>query len=199
MGYAEAIDAVEHIAVLLSQWGPQTGTYRLARELSALAQSELITAQQRLEQMANIETASGVWLDHIGDRLGFPRPFVDDSSGKLSFAGGGDLGFDRGRLHSVNPALSLNVPLGDGFYRSMLAARGMALRSGGSQAELEAIAAVLWSDGAVLTTTSAAGEPDAILFTVTETRAGFYDLTTGDAAPLLLGLPLGVTVTFAEA
>ena len=199
MGYAEAIDAVEHIAVLLSKWGPQTGTYRLARELSALAQTELIAAQQDLEQMANVETARGVWLDHIGERLGFPRPYVDDSTGKLSFVGGGDLGFDRGRLYSVNPALATNVPLGDDFYRSMLSARGLALRSGGSQAELEAIAAVLWTGGAVVTKTSAAGEPDAILFTVTETRAGFYTLTTGDAAPLLLGLPLGVTVTFAEA
>ena len=198
MGYSDAIDAAAHVALLIDQWAPDTAVYALTREVLGLAQAEMVAPQQRLEMMANTGTAEGVWLDYIGERLGFARPFVDNQTGKFGFRGSDGVGFDQGRFHSANPALGSSDPIGDNFYRRLLQARGRALRSAATPAEIDAIGDDLWSGGAVWTAGATPGDPS-LSASVDEDSTSFYELTTGDAAAALLGLPVGVTVTITRA
>ena len=79
-------DTESKIRLLISQWsGTSTGT--LVEGLLRLANEQLVQPLADLERQSDVDTANGLWMDYIGERLGFPRPLTtpDYSDPTLDF------------------------------------------------------------------------------------------------------------------
>ena len=201
MVFADRIQPRGDTRLLIAQWrSSQTWPRRLTEELLSFIDTEIVTPAIELERQFNVATASGYFLDLIGKRLLFPRPRVADS-GTTFFGferGTSDSkddvrSFDQAPFHTVNPFLRISQPLGDEQYRRMLQARGIAVRSNGTIADIESAAARLWSGGGVVS----AATSTSFTLTATESDESYFAMTTSkEYAGLLLGLPAGVSVTF---
>lgn len=90
-----------------------------------------------LEERRNIDNARGVWLDHIGQRLGLVRPSVSVplAGDRFGFDDAG-VGFDQAPLRS-EVVTEMMRPLDDDSYRLLIKARGITVLSSGTLAELE--------------------------------------------------------------
>ena len=114
-----------------------------------LLQSSIITPLSKLERMMNIDLADGIWLDRIGERLGFPRPIGDWVVGGYETFGFGpdDTGFDQAPFNSVTPYRWYRPAISDDLYRALLHGRARTLRFAPTRANLiETVRAVLGED-----------------------------------------------------
>ncbi len=115
-----------NVNLLLSQWQNSPQLKAVIQSFLDLAESHI---QQPLAALANqrrIDTASGVWLDYIGGRLGVSRPLVTDSTvfARLGFTPAG-VGFRQARFAGASPVSEPKVDLGDPAYRRLLRARAI--------------------------------------------------------------------------
>ena len=141
MTYAERIDTAANAALLLQQWRDTPRLRALAEALLGIIDEELLKPLAVLEGQMGLDTAQGVWLDHIGARLGLPRPAtLSTDFDFFGFDGSGGVGFDQGLLTSVNPALSPRVPVGDDYYRRLIGLRVETILGNGTVQSLESAA-----------------------------------------------------------
>ena len=111
--------------------------------LNQLIQDELIDAAEALESNASVLTAEGVWLDLIGQRINFPRPFFPpDQFTTFGFDDNG-LGFDQGPFATGETA---NQPVSDTLYRQWLIAKGGSLLIDGTLASLNSVVQAAFDD-----------------------------------------------------
>ena len=90
--------------------------------------------------MTRIETADGMWLDFIGERLDIPRPATMSTDyAYFGFDGSGGVGFDQGPIATVIEALLPRVPVGDEYYRVALRMRSGELLADASVPGLEGV------------------------------------------------------------
>ena len=117
--------------LLASQW---QNSPRLIAAVDApiqAVQEEFIDALDALEVQRDVATATGVWLDYLGTRVGLKRPSVPDASAnEFGFEGSGT-GWDRAPFHGSSTVGALQ-PLPDETFRRFVQARGRLVLSNGS-------------------------------------------------------------------
>ena len=118
----EGVDVRENRRLLIQQWR-ETRLDDVVRARLTEAQTKVVEVLRYVEQAASVDTAEGVWLDHVGARLGLPRPYVPAMD--LVWFGFDDAGvsFGMASLRSDLEALTVLAPLGDACYRDLLRAR----------------------------------------------------------------------------
>ena len=138
---SEAIDAAEKVQLLIGQWraGAGTGLSDFMRELLSIVDAELVQPLVQIEAGASLDTAEGIFLDYIGERLGFSRPTQDDTNiERFGYRDSGGKGFDQAPFYTIDPQAVGRVPVGDEEYRSALRARAQALLGAANRTSLTA-------------------------------------------------------------
>ena len=107
----------------------------IVERINAIIQTELIDPVDDLEKQLSILTATGIWLDYIGNKIKYPRPLVTvDEAIWFGFDGAG-LGFDQAPF---TPTGTTTVGISDDSYRALLIIRGGQLLTDGSIPSLSA-------------------------------------------------------------
>ena len=114
----------DRLDLLISQWVPNEKINDLLRRHYELIDDEFVHTLIVMEDMRELQTAFGVWLDYIGRRLGMDRPRTDQlraESPRIGFDGVTlARGFDQAPFQTVNNLYIPQVPVGDEVYRLML-------------------------------------------------------------------------------
>ena len=138
---ASRIDIDTNAELLVQQWRRAPRMKALVEAVLGVVHDHLVEPLTDIEGRVRIETADGVWLDYIGERLELPRPATNLANfAFFGFDGSGGVGFDQGPMATVNEALSPRVPVGDVYYRSLLHMRAEALLADASLPQLESAA-----------------------------------------------------------
>ena len=118
----DGIDVRTNRDLLIQQWR-ETRLDDVMRERLAEVQTKVVEVLRYLEDAGSVETAQGVWLDYIGERLGIPRPFIPATG--ITWFGFDDAGatFGGASLRSDLAGLTVLAPLGDACYRDLMRAR----------------------------------------------------------------------------
>lgn len=94
----------------------------LIDSINSIIQDDLVQPSCDIEKQSSILTATGIWLDYIGDRLKYPRLRIaeDDTTLWFGFDGHG-FGFDQ---QVFTPGVDSTVGIDDESYRALLIVRG---------------------------------------------------------------------------
>ena len=119
------IDITENSKWLAIEY-QDTNVQDLLNEINVIAQNKLALALNEFNQVFNISTATGVWLDFIGYKLGvFERPSVPADPGLFfGFAGSGGTGFNQANFIATSED---TIPIGDDDYRQFLLVKAQQL------------------------------------------------------------------------
>ena len=169
---AELLDGARIRNRLISQYRQGDTTLdTLTREVWEVIEQQVIAPLQTLEEMRDIDSARGIWLDRIGRRIGLPRPLSSEEYDRLGFDGGGDgvVGFDQGAFESTSALLSGLRGLGDGVYRPLMRAAAHALITNGSATDIERCLRLAFPDAQKIEVAPAA----------TESLTGTQDISFG--------------------
>ena len=173
--------------LLIGQWREATKLNRLIEVLLDIYNRENIIPRQRLEMMRNVDTAVGVWLDYIGERLGVQRPAITASVYQDTFGfDRAGVGFDQARFGDIEE-LEFKTPMGDSDFRRMVKARGHYVTSSGLLGEFVEAAREIDSTATVTDNLD-------MTATVTTARARLMELALEYNC---LPKPVGVRVTIA--
>ena len=128
------ITAEANVALLITQWRESAKMVALMRGLHELIDVELVQPLKDMEDMRNIDLAVGVWLDCIGERLGFPRPYVQmPATARFGFEGVTiAVGFNQAPFRSVLLEQFDLTPIIDRVYRNCLKVWAGALLASGT-------------------------------------------------------------------
>lgn len=97
--------------------------------INNIIQDDLIDAADDIEKQSSILTATGIWLDHIGKRLIYPRPKIAISEAIWFAFDDVGVGFDQAPF---GPDGDIAVGIADESYRGLLIIRGGQLLTDGS-------------------------------------------------------------------
>ncbi len=131
--------------LLIQQHSERPNIVALIDRIDEIIQNELCDAATELETQFSVLTATGVWLDRIGERFGLPRPFLAaDEITTFGFDSNGT-GFDQQPF--TDETDDTGVPVADSFYRQLIIARGGQLITDGSVPSMDAILQAAFGDG----------------------------------------------------
>lgn len=134
---AQRIDATAIADLRVSQWDDAPRLQALISELLGVVTDSLTDPLAYLERQLRPTTAEGVWLDHVGDRVGCIRPTIDDDAiERFGFDQAG-VGFDQAPFSTVQDELVPQVAVGDAYYRCFVDFCARAALSDGSVGSLE--------------------------------------------------------------
>ena len=109
------------VALLISQWRDNDKMAALVRGLFDVIDRRLLQPTSALENMRSLDLAEGVWLDYIGERLGFPRPYVNTPNVQyFDLAPGSGVGFNQAPFRSRIVDTFNLTPVVDSAYRNIL-------------------------------------------------------------------------------
>ena len=108
--------------LFISQWKTAPNLRALLKIWLDVLDEEITQPLEELERMRSLDTAMGIYLDYLGERLGVQRPFILSSAETLARFNTQDAGFEHGRFSAL-AALESREPLNDETYRSFLKAR----------------------------------------------------------------------------
>ena len=113
------VDVTDHLDIVIGEWQDSTSLLTFMRGVVnedgvvqsdadgnvlggvlQLLQGEIGDVLKYLDTTLNIDLAAGVWLDYLGRRLGFPRPFVSDAGIVYFGFEGSGVGFDQAIMRS---------------------------------------------------------------------------------------------------
>ena len=175
-------DVTGRVDLLIAQYREAPKFTRVVALLLGLLQREAIDLLDRLAASIDPDTAEGVTLDWLGERLGVNRPRIEDPNA-FGFDSAGT-GFDRGRFVSLRIVFGALLPLSDEWYRRVLKARSLYLRSGTSIADVNACLDQLFDSGYLVDVNlsgASAGEPmGAVQYRVRESHLRFFRLINDD-------------------
>lgn len=126
------------IQLLISQWAGATNLRAVVQAFLDVAHEQLEDAFAKIQQNLNLETAEGVWLDYLGERLGLPRPATTSAGAVFGFDDSG-VGFDQARIRDQFDLEPL-APIADELYRRLLRARAISLLATGTIREVRSAA-----------------------------------------------------------
>ena len=145
----DVVDVTQYADLLISQYRSASRLRAFVEANLDIIQDEIIGPLSGLEYERHIDFAVGRWLDFIGIRLGLPRPnrLLTDTR----FFGFGR-GLDRGTFgevpfYSRAAELEALLPLDDVWFWSLLRGRAIAIRSGTSAVDIEAVCNAVFSGG----------------------------------------------------
>ena len=128
---AKRIDVHANAGLLIQQWQQAPRMRALVDALQGVVDDHLVKPMGDMEERLRIDTAEGVWLDFIGERLMLPRPATMSTAyAFFGFHGSDGVGFGQGPFSTVVEALSPRVSVGDAYYRRLLMMRAEALLAG---------------------------------------------------------------------
>jgi hypothetical protein len=177
--------------LIIAQYRNSPKLVNLISTFCDIVQADLIDAANQLALEAAVNTASGVWLDRIGERVGLDRPGVPSTETKIFGFNGADdtVSFNQGRFASIGEDPNY-IPVDDATYRIYLIARGGELLTDGSQPDLSRIAAAAYGNATYL---------DEQNMATTIILSGVADEVVIVAAQIgLLPKPAGVSITAIE-
>ncbi len=115
----------------LSEWlaidYKNTNLSKLLDDINAVPQSKLVDVMNQYAGYFNIDTATGVWLDYVGYRLGVQmRPSLPITNQDIAFGfeGSDGVGFDQDPFVSD---IQDSIPLSDEYFRPFLKTRAAQL------------------------------------------------------------------------
>ena len=137
------------LALLIDQWSDKPNLRAIIQIWLDINKNHILDAIDDLKEMADVDTAEGVWLDYIGIRLGVNRPSVDSATtlteeailafgfssldGSMkSGVGFGQAPFDFSKASTSQSFLDDRTQLGDQSYRKLVKSRGWYVRSTGT-------------------------------------------------------------------
>lgn len=135
--------------LIISQYRNSPKLVSLLNSFCTIVQSDLIDAANQLALEASIDTASGYWLDRIGDRVSLVRPGLP---GTIFFGFRGvetARGFNQARFKGQGEDPTF-VPVSDATYRMYLKAKGASLLTDGTQPDLSRISAAAYGNAIYL-------------------------------------------------
>ena len=141
------IDLPSHLDLMVSQWDDATRLRALIANKLDLKNDFLVRPLAYLELQRSINSAEGVFLDHIGDLLGLPRPRIATTTFEQFGFATDTTAFEQGPFASSNPFLIETVAVSDQYYRPMVRARGLTVRSGTTLPEIQAVVELLFDEG----------------------------------------------------
>ncbi len=111
--------------LFISQWQNSPRLRAVADIFLDVLDEYVQRPKNEIQKMLALNTAQGVWLDHLGERLGLARPTAESSDSVFGFDESGSA-FDRSRMSDVR-ALEPLAPIGDELYRRLIRAKIHAL------------------------------------------------------------------------
>ncbi len=135
--------------LIISQYRNSPKLVSLIDTYCKIVQADLIDATEQLALEAVIDTASGYWLDRIGDRIGLVRPGLPAT---IFFGFRGveiARGFNQARFKGEGEDPSF-VPVSDATYKIYLRAKGASLLTDGSQPSLSRVSALAYGNAIYL-------------------------------------------------
>lgn len=116
----------------------------IVERINSIIQTDLIDPVDDLEKQLSILTATGIWLDYIGNKILYPRPqVVVDDTIWFGFDGAG-MGFDQAPF---TPTGDDTAGIDDESYRVLLIIRGGQLLTDGSIPSMSAIVDAAFGEG----------------------------------------------------
>lgn len=116
----------------------------IVERINSIIQTELIDPVDDLEKQISILTATGIWLDYIGNKILYPRPqVVVEDVIWFGFDEAG-FGFDQSPFA---PTGADTVGIDDESYRMLLVIRGAQLLTDGSIPSMSAIVDAAFGEG----------------------------------------------------
>lgn len=173
--------------LIIAQYRNSPRIVSLIKSFCDIVQVDLIDAADQLALEAAVTTASGFWLDLIGERVSLARPGLPSDETKIfGFDGQDDsVGFDQGRFLDAGEDPTF-IPVDDATYRQFLIARGGELLTDGTQPDLSKVAALAFGSATYL---------DNLDMTTTIILSGITDEVAILAAQIgLLPKPAGVGI-----
>ena len=110
------------VDLLISQWRGAPNLRALTQIWLDVLDEEVAQPRATLDRMRSLDTAVGVYLDYLGERLGVLRPQVPSTSETLARFDQTGTGFEHGRFAALAQLEALE-PLDDDRYRALLMAR----------------------------------------------------------------------------
>ena len=136
--------------LLIGQWRDSTKLKQLIDIGLESYKFYVLDSLDYLRRQQRIETAEGVYLDYIGERMGIIRPYITQSltDDRFGFAPG-TFGFDQAPFKG-GPNTDIANALSDIEFRKILRARGILLFGDGSLDTLERASLALDEDAIVI-------------------------------------------------
>ena len=124
--------------LLIGQWKNDPIMRAFVDSFTAQAREEIQKAIEDLERMRNVETAEGIWLDYIGERVGLKRPYASGAGtdSRFGFDDAG-IGFDQAPFQG-DEEFDTTFPLPDVLYRRFIKARTVSLFTRGTVGDFSA-------------------------------------------------------------
>lgn len=110
-------------SLLITQYRDSPNLKTFIGVLLAAVENKLMRATQEIERMRDIDSAEGVWLDYIGERMGVTRPLINSNDSTFGFDLAGS-GFNQDRIKD-SVEFDSKVLSGDEIYRKILKARSV--------------------------------------------------------------------------
>ena len=133
-----------NVDLLIQQYEADSNFRQLVDGLNQLICDELQQPLIDLGTQQSVLTATGIWLDRIGERFEVPRPFLFNGTfSNFGFQDNG-LGFDQAPFAS---GLQGGVPASDDFYRMVIIARGGQLITDGTVPDMNSILSAAFGQG----------------------------------------------------
>ena len=142
----------------------------------------------KLQYSIAVGKATGIGLDHIGEKVGYPRPLFTSQAQVFGFSDE-DTGFDQAPFYDEELENVTESPISDPYYRSLLRARGHQLLSSGSIPDLTAITSEVFRVNNVNTSAWRTVGPKQVSFTAYTNDYQIYQLVRSTG---LLDVPAGV-------
>lgn len=120
----------------------------LIDEINILIQEDLINASCDIETQSSILTATGIWLDYIGERFLYPRPQIIALDQDFFGFDGNGKGFDQAIFVKADGPETEGIE--DEIYRSLLIVRGGQLLTDCSIPSMNAIILAAFESGSYI-------------------------------------------------
>ena len=136
--------------LLIGQWANAANMRALIDAFLDDFQAEVRDPIDDLALMRRIDSAEGIWLDYLGQRLGIARPHISiaDPGDRFGFDEAG-VGFDQ-EPFSSHLGDEVTSPLPDIVYQKLLRARSVALFTRGEFADLRTACRYIHDNASVI-------------------------------------------------
>ena len=111
--------------LVIGEWSASPQLRSNIAAITLMALEQYLPAFDALDVMRHIDTATGVWLEFLGIRVGLRRPVTTDPERDIRFGfDSAGVGFDQAPFRGAASPDPL-FPLGDAIYRRFVKARAL--------------------------------------------------------------------------